>query len=138
VRECWIDLEAAMSIPVHENGRGSLGGKVADWWRGLSFRRWTAAERNCCVPDGGLERMTLVGRAHDREGVRGLVRCWHHLRFDAKRRSEPDCCRSQEVNPLAHDAETSRPDLRVIAGKWPNASAILLVERGNPVPTKSV
>jgi hypothetical protein len=51
-----------------------------------------------------------------------LARWWHNWKVTHANAQRLDCCGSAEVEHIANDVGVSVPELRALAGKWPDAA----------------
>ena len=51
-----------------------------------------------------------------------VARWWHNWKFARNNMGRLDCCGAIEVARIAHDVGVSTPELRALAGKWPDAA----------------
>lgn len=51
-----------------------------------------------------------------------VARWWHNWTFARSNIGRLDCCGAIEVERIAHDVGVSSPELRSLAGKWPDAA----------------
>jgi hypothetical protein len=55
-----------------------------------------------------------------------LARWWSNWRTARRNVAALDCCGSEEAERIAHDVGVTAPELRTLAGKWPDSTNLLM------------
>jgi hypothetical protein len=88
------------------------------------------ADAQCDATEKEELAMSVSGETKQDSSLAGrLARQWRDWRWRRRAITELSCCEARDRERIAHDIGISGADLCILAGKWPDDSALLSITK---------